>query len=155
MKKFLIKNKKGYALLFTIMVISVISVITAGLINASTKQLILSSLAKNSQVAFYQADTAGDCALYMDLVKTVDEIRKSIENNEPFVCGDQKLFTSGNPESDYFLTPDDILGTNKPCFVIETRKSGISTRILAKGYSMCDLDNSKVVEREIQISYEE
>ncbi len=157
MKNFLIKikNQKGYALLFTIMIISIISVITAGLINASTKQLILSSLARNSQLAFYQADTAGDCALYVDLVKTTEEIKKFIENGDLLSCGGDNLIISGEAEKNYSLTSKEFLGTNNPCFSINITKKDTSTVISAKGYNICDLSNPRVVEREIQISYEE
>lgn len=156
MKKFLIKikNKKGYALLFTIMIISVISVITAGLISTSTKQLILSSLAKNSQTAFYQADTAGDCALYTDLAKTTEQIQEFIDTGDGLDCGGKKLFISGDT-SNYTLMPNDVLGSNTPCFSISIEKTGIDTKIVAKGYNICNLNNPRVVEREIQISYEE
>lgn len=149
-----IKNQKGYALLFTIMIISVISVITAGLLNAATKQLILSSLAKDSQIAFYQADTAGDCALYFDLTNTPEEIESYI--GKTFTCGGFDLDVSGSTE-EYLLSPPQYISeSSDPCFRINVKKNATTeaTEVSAKGYNICDLDNPRAVERAITVRYD-
>ena len=169
MKNIFIKNKnpacagrqKGYAILFTIVIVSAVSVITAGLTNAAYKQLILSSLAKDSQSAFYQADTAGDCALYADRVvgKTLPNI---ITTGGDWTCGGSSL-TVGNISTNgytiYPKSPADV--SSFPCFRIDVTKDtttnpGITrTTIKAKGYNICNTTNLRTVEREIQIDYED
>ena len=169
MIKFFNKNKKqkGYAILFTIVIVSAISVITAGLSNAAYKQLILSSLAKDSQAAFYQADTASDCALYADRVVAIEH-PELILNNSDWSCGDTSgannlKFTNGTSGGFSIDPKSPADGGSTPCFRIEVAKTttGVSpnaittTKISAKGYNICDKTNLRTVEREIQTSYQE
>jgi len=159
MKKFLMKNKnqKGYAILFTIVIVSAVSVITAGLTNAVYKQLVLSSLAKDSQSAFYQADTAGDCALYADRVNPGG----IITTGGSWSCGGSSLTVTPTTGVGYTIypTPADENSTD-PCFRIDVTKDNstpliMKTTIKAKGYNFCDKANPRTVEREIKIEYED
>jgi len=157
--KKILKNSgnDGYALLFTIMIISVVSVITAGLLNASTKQLMLSSLAKDSQTAFYQADTASDCAFYADLVASQTE---NFLTSGYWFCGGYELKLSLK-ENGYTLTPqEDLAESNNPCFDITVSKTLLGgegneykTKIIANGYNVCKKSNPRIVERQIEINY--
>lgn len=162
MKIFSIKNnkQKGYALLFTIMIISVISVITAGLLKSTTNQLILSSLAQDSQSAFYQADTAGDCALYADR-KNPSDITTT---GGDWSCGGADLIVT-NTGNGYTIYPTSSATSSfNPCFRIDVTRADNdlgygrierNTKISAKGYNICNLSNLKTVERKIEINYKE
>lgn len=112
------KKQKGYAILFTVVIVSAISVITAGLSNAAYKQLVLSSLAKDSQLAFYQADTAGDCALYADRVNPFN----IITTGGPWSCGNSSLVVTPTTGGGYTIYPTDQNSTN-PCFRIDVTKT--------------------------------
>lgn len=155
-----IKKKKGYAILFTVIIISAISALAAGLANTSYKQLILSSLVKNSQSAFYQADTAADCALYADLIYNTTIKPGFFENEELWFCGgiDLKVLPVGDDFKSYNLIPVDE-ESNDPCFRISVTKSlsvseeSQGVQIKARGYNICKLNNPRVVEREIEIDY--
>jgi len=157
------KNQKGYAILFTIVIVSAVSVITAGLTNAVYKQLVLSSLAKDSQSAFYQADTAGDCALYADRVEIKKNPTFSTTTNYPWSCGNSNLLVNPIPAGNggYTINPTTVIqATSDPCFRIDVTKDIstppiIKTTIKAKGYNFCDITNPRTVEREIKIDYEE
>src|SRR3989344_7944098 len=66
--KKLITNKltnyqAGFTLFFAIVVIAVLMGVGVAIANLVTKQLKLSSLYRESQVAFYNADTGLECAL--------------------------------------------------------------------------------------------
>jgi len=155
------KNQKGYAILFTIVIVSAVSVITAGLTNAVYKQLVLSSLAKDSQSAFYQADTAGDCALYADRVEGAKPIPNLITAGGIFSCGGLEL-TVVPTGPNYIILPSlAVQASSDPCFRIDvikdttTTPGTIKTTIEAKGYNFCDITNPRTVEREIKIDYEE
>jgi len=160
MIKFFRKKKiqNGYAMLFAVIIVSAISVITAGLINATYKQMILSSLAKDSQLAFYQADTASDCALYADRVLRVTNEGLFKDGGE-WICGQADLTIKPVPESDnhsiYFSREDPT----KPCFKIDIKKipSGgkEKTTITSRGYNICNQYNKRTVERSIEINYTE
>lgn len=169
MQKFFKKNKnqKGYAILFSIVLISALSIITAGLSNSAYKQLILSSLAKDSQTAFYQADTASDCAFYADLVKSNQadpEFFKTAGNI--WSCGGYDLRVEpveGDPNGDYsLLEPEELTLARTPCFNIIVNKETsvdpdgntiVVTQMKARGYNICNKSNSRTVEREIEINY--
>lgn len=151
-----IKKQKGYAILFTVIIIGAISALTAGLSNTIFKQLILSSLVKSSQSAFYQADTAGDCALYADLVNP----SSIVTAGGSWTCGGSSLLVTPMANGGYTIYPTS--GTSaEPCFRIDVTKTTqgvvpddiILTEIIARGYNICDISNSRVVEREIDINY--
>lgn len=174
MKFYSIKNRKskynkngGFALLFTVVIVAAVSVITAGLTSTIYKQVILSSLAKDSSVAFYQADTASDCALYADLrgVAPIGSTFLADHIVNPWNCGEMELNVVGwdeTPTGNYILKPNLPSDFSGPCFNIEVTRSQIQrdgktivkTSISAKGYNICDVTSPRTVEREIKIDYE-
>jgi hypothetical protein len=149
------KTKKGgYAILFTVVVVGIISMITIGLSNAIYKQLILSSVAKDSTTAFYQADIASECAIYMD-----SESSSGNPSTPPAVstwtCGGQSLqYTAAS--NVYNLEPVNP-SSSSVCFRAVITKTEttteITTQIEAKGYNICDKANSRTVERAIKVNY--
>lgn len=67
-----IKNdKRGFTLLFAVLVSIMILAVGASIINIALKQVILSGSGRESQFAFYAANTGLECALYWDLNGTV------------------------------------------------------------------------------------
>ncbi len=153
------KNEQGYAILFTVVIVSAISVVTAGLSNAIYKQLILSSLARDSQVAFYQSDTASECALLADRVKrTADPTFGTV--NSTWSCGGVENAVSPSAGGYKIYPPSASETSNSPCFRIDIQKDNSDpnkekTTVLAKGYNICNKSNTRTVEREIKIYYEE
>jgi hypothetical protein len=63
-----IQKNKGFVILFSMLVSSLILLISAGIFNVVQKEVVLSSSARESQRAFYAADSALECALYADIV---------------------------------------------------------------------------------------
>lgn len=61
------KKSRGFALLFAVMTASVLLSIGLSIFNISLKELILSTASRDSQVAFYAADSARECILYWDV----------------------------------------------------------------------------------------
>jgi hypothetical protein len=159
MKK--INHKKGYALLFTMVIVSVIMVIATGISSSISKQLVLSATASDSQIAFYEADTAVECALYATQVITMLSLVVSGPPwNQQFDCGQNqaggliKLDVTEQtpvPSGIYDITPPSNL--KGPCFRIHIDES-VSPRIAqAYGYNICDPNNKNRVERGIEIEY--
>lgn len=66
-KKINVNNKKGFTLLFAILVSILILAVGASIINIALKQVILSGAGRESQFAFYAANTGMECALFWDL----------------------------------------------------------------------------------------
>lgn len=156
MKKFKAKKEnKGYAILFTVVVVGIISAITIGLTNSAYKQMMLSSVARDSTTAFYQADIATECAMYADNTDFL-----SISNPTlTFSCGGSDLsYTSdiNGTLSIYHLTPTNENVSTK-CFRADVAKtegdSLITTKVEALGYNICNKSNFRTVERAIEVNY--
>lgn len=153
-------KEKGYALLFTVIIVSIISVISIGLSSTTYKQMILSSEASSSELAFYESDMAMECALYVDNQTTYLTDGKT----PSFNCG---VDTNGQPYSlniikpkvdTYNLKPSSsILNSSDPCFDINIVKNSSSsstkTTILANGYNICNKKSNRTVERTIEVDY--
>lgn len=68
------KNKQsGVTILFAILLVSIVLTVGLTLLNITLRQLVLSSLARESQFAFYAADSARNCARYYDSLEDPTE----------------------------------------------------------------------------------
>lgn len=59
-----IRKKAGFVLLYAVLVSGIILGVGLSLINLFTKQIILSSIGRNSQFAYYAADAGKQCAYF-------------------------------------------------------------------------------------------
>ncbi len=66
MKKFS-NNQRGFTLLLAALISSIVLMLGSSIFSIAQKQVILSSIGRDSQFAFYAADTAAECALYHDI----------------------------------------------------------------------------------------
>jgi len=153
-------KQSGYAILFAVVIVSVISIIAVGLSNTTFKQLILSSVARDSQTSFFESDTATECALYADAVENL-----TYGSPSPWQCGVDRngrnyslelgpLSTGGNGYEANPSAPDA-----SPCFefsvenIIPINPGDPSTKVRGRGYNSCDKTSPRTVEREIQVTY--
>jgi len=144
-------DNKGYAILFTVVIVGIISMITIGLSNAAYKQTMLSSVARDSTIAFYQADIGSECALYADKILFFNVDQDKTEFN----CAGHSLQFQKNVAGDFYqLLPENPNSLSK-CFRIEVSKDAAlaSTEIQAKGYNYCNKSNFRTVERGIKVTY--
>lgn len=153
-----IKKEGGYAILFAVVVVGIISLITIGLSNAAYKQMVLSSVARDSTTAFYQADIAAECALYADNeYNMITGVNATCAGNP----GIPLAFNPPNPVSGVtnydLILPSGSDDSNKKCFRINVTKTesttAISTKVQAFGYNICKKANSRTVERAIEVNY--
>ena len=93
-----LKNKKGFALLMAIILTSTLLLITYALTSITLKGLTLSYAGKDSELAFYAADTGIECAQYWD-----------IRNDE----GDQSAFYT-TPNNTIICNLNSIIGDSNP-----------------------------------------
>lgn len=59
-------EQRGFTLLLAALVASIVLALGTSIYTLAQKQVMLSSLGRDSQFAFYAADTAAECALYWD-----------------------------------------------------------------------------------------
>ena len=155
--------KAGFAMLFTVLVISVILAIALGISDITFKQTILSNLAKNSQLAFYQADSGVECGMYYDTTvgqfppATADNPDGTTVDKAPLqlTCGARTLsLVAAQSHNNYIVYQEDV-ADGSPCFSITFDKTYTATeknRVSSRGFSTCQ-STPQQVERGLNISY--
>ncbi|MFA6552557.1 MAG: hypothetical protein WCT19_03605 [Candidatus Paceibacterota bacterium] len=69
---FKINNRKaGFAMLYAVLLGSLMMAIGIAIAGIASRELVLSSAGKESQFAFYAADTGAECALYWDITQGI------------------------------------------------------------------------------------
>ena len=162
----MIKNKlkKGYALYTAIMLTSILFLVSYSTLNIIIKQLELSSLGADSNIAFYNADTGVECAMYWDLKNSnISAFATSTSavincNNQTISTGSQTVST--NPASQSLIggggssnsTSIFQLNLTKGCVIVRVIKNADNTtQIESRGYNSCS--GSKRFERGIKVNY--
>lgn len=162
-----VTTQSGFAMLFTVLIVSLILTIAIGISNLTLRQTILSNLAKDSGVAFYQADAGVECGMYLDTHSTFPYGANTSEVPQSFECGPQMmLLDTLDPDentstTNYFrYIPQDqtLRNSNQPCFTIMFDKrsidtvTGIGSLVRSAGYSSC-AKGPRQVERLLQVKY--
>ena len=105
---YLTGNKKnidaqGFVLLFAILISSVVLAVGMGMYNITLQELQLSKVGRESQKAFYMADTGAECAFYWDRKYPgfTDSVfayfgeSKVLDNTIDIKCGGEDIRLSG------------------------------------------------------------
>lgn len=67
----LVAGNRGFTLLIAALISSVVLALGVSIFEIAIKQVTLSSIGRDSQFAFYAADTGAECALYWDIRHSV------------------------------------------------------------------------------------
>jgi len=62
-----VKQKDGFAVLFSVMLASFLITLGISIFSISLKEVMITTSVRDSQVAYYVADSARECALYWDV----------------------------------------------------------------------------------------
>lgn len=173
-----IKNPKkqyntGISLVISLIMMTLLLALSFSIGNIILRQLRLTNIGTNSQISFYAADSALECALYWDTY-TDGTVYGDYDNAifgttttysagaNPIKCGvnaSNPLSFQKNidfPVSDIATTTFDIDYGQKTCAHVEVVKTPNRTKISTSGYNTgaltnsCDLTNAvlnRVVER--------
>jgi len=155
----------GFALLFAVLATSVLLAVSASIWNIAMREVILSSFGRESQVAFFAADSGLECALYWDFANNAFSTSTGPVN---ISCGGSQVFSVGggglaSPTS-YIGNPsdpsEDLLLTASatgPCVLVSITKEYQVTRLVttarAYGYNTCNPLSPTRVERGLLVSY--
>jgi Tfp pilus assembly protein PilE len=178
MKKEIIKKKnEGVAVLFAVLISVLLVSIGATIVSISLRQTVLSSTGRESQAAFYAANTALECALYWDINSpTADQYVFPLDTGDPDTSLDQLSDYSGVTCAgsninlteisantyEFYLIITNIVegGDNKYCAKVLVEKSfnspnQVNTRIETRGYNVPDCNSSspRIVERGLELFY--
>jgi len=170
MKKFFKQQKKGFAMLFTVLVVSLMLAIGLGISDLTYKQTVLSSLARDSQAAFYQADSGVECGLYYTqngpgggdfspqlLATPINPGDSSAPGT--LQCGNNTVSLVGNQSSTGLFVYQEVAADGSslntaPCYsitidmVTDPNKTSISSR----GFSTC-VNTARQVERGLEVIF--
>src|SRR3989344_8858864 len=115
-------NQNGVAILFAILLVSIVLTVGLTLFDITWRQLLLSSFGQESQFAFYAADSARNCIRHYDNLEDLELrpfgyfglVNGSLEyvpnnSNLPFDCGNGIISAPGlTPMFDHFQNSNPI-----------------------------------------------
>jgi len=96
-----LRAQRGFTLLLAALVSSIVLAVGAAIFGIAQKQVLLSAIGRDSQFAFYAADTAAECALYWDFrcnyfATSTDLV--TCANPQP-TCDTKQFQATGRPAS--------------------------------------------------------
>ncbi len=156
---------KGFTLFIATIVMGTLLLITAGITSLAVKQAFISSSGRESQAAFYAADTGMDCALYWDVNNDGGNDSAFSTSSAPstITCDGNPTPNIGGLGGAGFYSPVthtfnfDFLPNNPYCATVTVRKEYVGgvlkTTIESKGYNTCSTSNPRRVERAVRATY--
>lgn len=151
------RNNHGFTILLAALVAALVLALGISVFSIAQKQIILSSLGRSSQYAFYAADTAAECALYWD---ARFGYFSSTSPGGPLTCDGASLTVSPNtpPPGQPVYTMSFEYEPNGYCARVGVTKDTInqSTVIEADGFSTScsEIDvSSRALQRSVELSY--
>jgi Tfp pilus assembly protein PilX len=156
--------QRGFTLITAVILSSVVLSLGIALLDVSYKQSILASSAKNSQYAFFAADSAMECALYYDQQQTGSGFDYTALPSNTISCSNVSINLTSSPNSTVQDVPSQTRTTtfDIPCspagsapraHVIVTKTSAAITNIYVTGYSSCVATDPRRIERGLTINY--
>ncbi len=166
MKTKKIKKNRGFVLLFAVMLSSIILAIALGVENIALKEINFGTSARETNNAFFAADTGAECALFNDKSNT-SVFALDGTGTFPSCLGSQIPFSSPvvtdtSSATYYFIIPE-LGSASISCANVSVKKEDnldgtITTTVTSKGYNngggqgSC-IPTSNSVERELQVIY--
>ncbi len=165
------KQKRGFVILIAVLVSSLMISLGAFIANIAVKELQLSSSGRDSQTAFYAADSGLECALYQDLrvqsfqsTSTVPGPASVYCNGQTWTIVSQSSENEGDPDTYRTTTYFDVIFEYdqapqlSPYARVKVEKSAIGTindrtTVEARGYNIRDALSPNRVERALQVIY--
>ena len=148
------QNNKGFALLFSIIVVSVVVITTLAVSSIVRRGLELTSVGERSMEAFFAADAGLECALYWD----VKERSGNYFPRDPQVVSARQIECFGNtvtttPTVSGLIRTYEFSFGGSVCADVEVRIDGLNTTVRSQGYDTCDASDPGRVERGLEAQY--
>lgn len=148
---------KGFTLLIALITTGTLLLVATGVVTLAVRSSLIYSAARESQHAFYAADTGIECALYWDVQNPSGFSAFSTSTAVSIFCNQDGSNSSnewevGGSETSLieYITflPDPYCAR-----VVITKPDDGSTTIESFGYNSCDPANPRRVERAVKVSY--
>ncbi len=135
----------GFTLLLSLVVMSAVLVTSLGIADIVAREINLSSIGKESQVAFYAADTGAECAMYWDIQAGPLSTKTETQISCAGVSG---LKVGGATTNFKFDLP------NGSCVSVDVNLSVSPKIIQAHGFNItCASTELRKVERILEVKY--
>ena len=165
---FMKETNRGFTLLLAALIASLLSALGLAMFGIAQKEVVLSALGRDSQLAFYAADTGAECALYWDFKhRAFATSTVYTSTSTPAMCAGQNLqdfptpWETGNPDgvaglgggavTTFWFEPDGY------CVYVTVNKNAGApfTVVEALGYSRpCDEPNHpRRLERAVRATF--
>ena len=131
-------RKKGFTLLYATLVGSLLIAIASGIFNIIFKELQLSASSRESQFAFYSADSGLECALYWDIrhsgfgVSIFSTSTASTPPSSGVVCNSQDIaqaWTISERTATEAKTTFSLSLSNAACATVLVHKQGSGVEV--------------------------
>ena len=145
-RKLKINPSSGFTLLISLIVMSAVLVTGLGIADIVARDINLSSIGRESQIAFYAADTGAECALFWDIQAGALSSTTPADIN----CDGVSLNNIGG--SDQFNFQFDTQSGS--CVRVDVDFSGEKKIIQSHGFNTsCSSTELKKVERVLEVTY--
>ena len=164
------KKNAGFTTLFAALVASLLLAVGLTIYDITSKQLIFSAIVRDSNFAFYAADTGLECALLWDVKYTgpanfgsgsvfATSTDSTSVPSLQVLCNGVDIATqpwSVAKVADAATTTFTVTFNQSPyCAKVWVEKWGYPsrTRVTSRGYNVCDTGASNRIERALRASY--
>lgn len=152
------EQPRGFTLLVAVVLTSVLLAVGLALLDIAYKQVVLSSTARQSQFAFYAADSAMECALYWDQQQNAFSYATPLTSIR-CAATDIALSSSvsGGTRTTTFSTPC-LNGVTASVTVYKTSGAACSgstatSCLYANGFNTCNASDPRRIERGLKVFY--
>jgi hypothetical protein len=147
------KNNRGFVLLYVIVISSIVLAIAIGVTNIAFNEVKFSTSAKDTNDAFFAADTGVECALFWDNSDLLYNTFIGSAGEEMKCYGNHvDLTPSGDIIGPWTFTISNLGSSENSCVKVTVDKSIIpNTKITSVGQSNCN--SSNYVLRKLEVTY--
>ncbi len=154
-----IKNNKGFVILFAVTLAAILLSIALGVAHVAFKEVRFGTSARDTNDAFFAADTGVECALVYHKNQPADN---AFTGSAAMSCaGGAVILNGGAPSWNFVLA--GLGSSGQSCAKVTVFKDTTSsppnvfTTVTSKGYnvgnSACESSSQNRIERELKLSY--
>ena len=152
-----VKKNKGFVMLFAVTISSILLSIALGVANIAFKELRFGTSARDTNDAFFAADTGIECALLYD---KSNQSQNAFTGTATMNCAGTNIDVGGSdPLWNFVVAGLGSAGASCAKVTVQKNTIGIETfsTIVAKGYNigdtLCEFSGSNRIERELKLNY--
>lgn len=148
----------GFTLFVSLVLAGTLLLIATGIVNLAVKQSLISNSGRESQLAYYAADTGMECALFWDVKNPGgDQSAFATSSASTITCNKD----ANNPDNEWTVGGGSVSVVEYITFlpdpycakVTVTKNNDGTTLVESLGYNTCDLTNPRRVERAVRATY--